>query len=155
VDFGIVSLAVDSDGATYSGADVERVRDRLARRKRGLLSSYGSVQGIIYSLIKEADKPNFRLRELATDHLVRCYYTTDQYPQVYTALRERSAVVHVSGNLTLDRITRTVTIMDVDRIDQAEALSGADFERFFGSSPLLTGDMETEEFIELARGNGE
>jgi IS605 OrfB family transposase len=36
VDFGIVSLAVDSDGATYSGADVERVRDRLARRKRGL-----------------------------------------------------------------------------------------------------------------------
>jgi hypothetical protein len=119
------------------------------------ISSYGSVQGIIYSLIKEADKPNFRLRELATDHLVRCYYTTDQYPQVYTALRERSAVVHVSGNLTLDRITRTVTIMDVDRIDQAEALSGADFERFFGSSPLLTGDMETEEFIELARGNGE
>jgi IS605 OrfB family transposase len=36
VDFGIVSLAVDSDGATHTGADVERVRNRLARRKRGL-----------------------------------------------------------------------------------------------------------------------
>jgi predicted transposase len=36
VDLGIVNLAADSDGRTYSGADVERVRDRLARRKRGL-----------------------------------------------------------------------------------------------------------------------
>ena len=36
VDLGIVSLAVDSDGATYSGADVERVRQRLARRRQGL-----------------------------------------------------------------------------------------------------------------------
>lgn len=36
VDLGIVALAVDSDGAAYSGADVERVRKRLARRRRGL-----------------------------------------------------------------------------------------------------------------------
>ena len=36
VDFGIVSLAADSDGKVHTGADVERVRDRLARRKRGL-----------------------------------------------------------------------------------------------------------------------
>ena len=116
--------------------------------------AYGSVQGMIYSLIKEAEKPNFRLRELATDRLVRCYYTSDQYPQVYAALKERSAIVHVSGNLTLDRITRSVETMEVHRIDQVEALSGADFERFFGSSPRLTGDMETEEFIESVRGNG-
>jgi IS605 OrfB family transposase len=36
VDLGIGSLAADSDGAAHTGADVERVRDRLARRKRGL-----------------------------------------------------------------------------------------------------------------------
>lgn len=36
VDFGIVSLAADSDGRVHTGADVERVRDKLARRKRGL-----------------------------------------------------------------------------------------------------------------------
>jgi IS605 OrfB family transposase len=36
VDLGIVSLAVDSDGGTRSGADVERVRSKLARRRRGL-----------------------------------------------------------------------------------------------------------------------
>lgn len=36
VDLGIVSLAVDSDGATYSGADVERVRRHHQKRRQGL-----------------------------------------------------------------------------------------------------------------------
>ena len=36
VDLGIVSLATDSDGTTYAGDAVERLRARLARRRRGL-----------------------------------------------------------------------------------------------------------------------
>lgn len=36
VDLGIVHLAADSDGTLYSGAAVERVRSKLARRKAGL-----------------------------------------------------------------------------------------------------------------------
>ena len=36
VDFGIVNLAFDSEGRQYTGADVERVRNRLSRRKAGL-----------------------------------------------------------------------------------------------------------------------
>jgi putative transposase len=36
IDFGLVSLAADSDGNLHTGADVERIRDRLARRKQGL-----------------------------------------------------------------------------------------------------------------------
>lgn len=36
VDLGVVNLAADSDGTVYTGANVEKVRDRLARRKRGL-----------------------------------------------------------------------------------------------------------------------
>lgn len=36
VDLGICSLAVDSDGTIHTGAEVERVRSKLARRKAGL-----------------------------------------------------------------------------------------------------------------------
>jgi IS605 OrfB family transposase len=36
VDLGIVNLATDSDGTVYSGADIERVRQRHAKRCRGL-----------------------------------------------------------------------------------------------------------------------
>lgn len=36
VDLGIVSLAVDSDGNVYTGADVERKRQHIQNRRRGL-----------------------------------------------------------------------------------------------------------------------
>lgn len=36
IDLGVVNLATDSDGATYTGDRVEAVRSRLARRRRGL-----------------------------------------------------------------------------------------------------------------------
>lgn len=38
VDLGIVNLAFDSDGRSYTGAGIERVRVKLARRKAGLQS---------------------------------------------------------------------------------------------------------------------
>jgi putative transposase len=36
VDFGVVNIAFDSDGNSHAGADIERVRSKLARRKAGL-----------------------------------------------------------------------------------------------------------------------
>lgn len=36
VDLGIVSLAVDSDGRVYTGADVERKRQQIQKRRSGL-----------------------------------------------------------------------------------------------------------------------
>lgn len=36
VDFGIVNLAFDSDGNSHTGANVEKIRSKLARRKAGL-----------------------------------------------------------------------------------------------------------------------
>ncbi|WP_165360603.1 RNA-guided endonuclease TnpB family protein [Candidatus Chloroploca sp. Khr17] len=36
VDFGIVNLAVDSDGETYSGEDVKRIRERRFRHRQRL-----------------------------------------------------------------------------------------------------------------------
>ena len=38
VDLGIVNLAFDSDGRSYTGSDIERVRCKLARRKAALQS---------------------------------------------------------------------------------------------------------------------
>lgn len=36
IDFGVVNLAFDSDGKAYTGADVERVRTKFAKRRAGL-----------------------------------------------------------------------------------------------------------------------
>lgn len=36
VDFGVVNLAFDSEGRSYTGAEIERVRQKFAKRRRGL-----------------------------------------------------------------------------------------------------------------------
>src|SRR5262249_1969854 len=36
VDFGIVNIATDSDGKTYTGEAIEKVRAHLSRRRAGL-----------------------------------------------------------------------------------------------------------------------
>ncbi len=38
VDLGIVNIAATSDGKVYTGSDIERVRARLAKRRKGLQS---------------------------------------------------------------------------------------------------------------------
>lgn len=119
------------------------------------LASYGSVQGIVHALAKEAPRPFFQLREFATDNLVRCFYSEEQYGEIISALKERRTVVHASGRLSLDRAKRTVEEVSVERIDKTELLSSDEFERLFGSAPHLTGDLSTNQFIDQVRSDGD
>ena len=113
--------------------------------------SYGSVQGIVHALVKEAGAPFFHLREFSSDGLVRCFYPDTLYDQVVRVLNNRRTVVHATGHLTLDRAKRVVDQVRVERIDAADPLSAEDFDRFFGSAPQLTGDLSTSEYIEQIR----
>jgi hypothetical protein len=116
--------------------------------------AYGSVQGIIHSLQKEVRRPFFRVRELATDALVSCYYPTRLYGDVVDALRERTAVLHVAGDTVFDRVTRAMAELRVDRIDKARMLSSEEFEQFFGSAPDFSGDLNTDDYIDAIREDG-
>lgn len=116
--------------------------------------AYGSVQGIIHSLQKEVRRPFFRVRELATDALVSCYYPMRLYSDVAGALQERTTVLHVAGDTVFDRATRAIVELRVDRIDKARMLSSEEFEQFFGSAPDFTGDLDTDEYIDSIREDG-
>ena len=102
--------------------------------------AYASVQGIIHSLQKEARDPFFRVREMATEALVSCYYPTRLYGDIIEALRERTTVLHVAGDTEFDRTTRSIVKLHVDRIDKSRMMSSEEFEQFFGSAPDFTGD---------------
>lgn len=118
------------------------------------IPAYGSVQGIIHSLQKEVKRPFFRVRELASETLVNCYYPTRLYSDVVDALRERTTVLHVAGDTVFDRATRAIMELRVDRIDKARMLSNAEFEQFFGSAPDFTGDLSTDDYIDEMREDG-
>lgn len=131
-----------------------RKASRIRQAMEAPLNTYGSVQGVLHSLLKEAPQPLFNLREAATDRLVKCFYKSDMYPAIIDALRFRSAVVHVSGAMRLDRAARTVDEIKVERLDRVEELSDDEFTSLFGMSPTMTGSLSTKQFIDSVREDG-
>ena len=97
--------------------------ERIRQRVEAPLPAHGSVQGIIHSLHKESVKPFFNLRELATETIVKCFYTVTQYGQVIEALKQRTAVLHIDGNINYDRRTRAPVDLRVERIVESKILS--------------------------------
>ncbi len=126
----------------------------MRARLEAPIPTYGSVQGIIHSLQKEVSRPYFSIRELATSSLVRCSYPIRLYGEVIDALRERTTVLHVAGDTTYDRTTRSIVELRVDRIEKARMLSSEEFEQFFGSASDFTGDLTTDEYIDAIREDG-
>jgi hypothetical protein len=107
----------------------------LRREIETPLPSYGAVQGIMQTWYMGAREPNFVIRELSTDALVRVLYPAAMYSDVARAVQERTTMLMVSGHVLFDRASRTATEMRADRIDLMRMLSGQEFEEFFGSAP--------------------
>lgn len=116
----------------------------LRREIEAPVVSYGSVQGILHAWFKEAKEPNFQLRELSTDALVRVYYAPQLYADVAKAVQERTTMLMVSGNMLFDRATRQATELRADRIELMKMLSTAEFEEFFGSAPDFVEQIDDE-----------
>lgn len=114
----------------------------------------GSLFGTIHSLYKEGDSPHFNLRDMARGSLVKCLFKDEHYNQIVRALAVRDNRVNVRGVLIANRLNREVESIRVREIDPAEMLSDEDFERFFGCSPDLTGDVSTADFIAFIRDDG-
>jgi hypothetical protein len=121
-----------------------RAAAALRREIETPVASYGSVQGILHAWFKEAKEPNFQLRELSTDALVRVYYTPALYSDVAKAVQERTTMLMVSGNMLFDRATRLATELRANRIELMKMLSTAEFEEFFGSAPDFVSEIDDE-----------
>lgn len=118
------------------------------------VSFEGSMQGVITALFKDQaiySKPHFRLRELATEELISCYYTSDLYEKIIYGLHNKDSVVHVAGIILASRTERKPLSIQVNKIQVAETYQPGDLEKFVGCAPEATGELSTEEFIETIR----
>ena len=126
---------------------------RMAAIRREMetpIPSYGAVQGVLYAWYKEAREPNFRVRELSTDALVRVYYSSSLYGDVAQAVQQRNTMLIVSGNIMLDRATRAPLDMKADRIKPIGMLSTSEFEQLSGSAPKYELDLDEENYWDAA-----
>lgn len=114
----------------------------LRKEVEAPLPTYGAVQGIIHAWFKEAREPNFQVRELSTDFLVRVLYPASLYSDVALAVQERTTMLIVTGEVLFGRVTRQPLEMRADRIERQRILSAAEFEEFVGSAPDYIAEPE-------------
>lgn len=123
-----------------------QVTSAMRRQIERPVPSHGAAQGILHAWFKEAREPNFQLRELATDALIRVIYTPAQYRAVVEAVKERTTMLMVSGDMLFDRATRQALELRAERIESLRMLSTAEFEKFFGSAPSFEADEGIETY---------
>ena len=132
-----------------------RRASEIIREIEAPIVSYGAVQGMIHAWYKGVEPPYFQLRELATESLVKCIYSSDDYEKVHAATKRPNMVLLVTGHMRFDRVSKTATEVRVEGIEVVRAVSDDEFEHFFGSAPDLTGSLSTDEYIETIREDGD
>ncbi len=120
----------------------------LRRHVETPIPSYGSAQGILHAWYKEAREPNFQLRELSTDVLIKILYPPTLYSSVADAVKERTTILMVSGDMLFDRATRQAVELRAEQIRKVRMLSSSEFEEFFGSAPLFESDDALETYAD-------
>ncbi|WP_424811115.1 hypothetical protein [Roseococcus sp. YIM B11640] len=113
----------------------------LRREIETPLPAHGALQGILHAWFKEAREPNFQIRDLSNDNLIKISYPSSLYSQVAQAVQERTTVLIVSGLINFNRATRQPLDMVAERIERQRMLSAAEFERLVGSEPNFVADM--------------
>jgi hypothetical protein len=103
----------------------------------GTISYIGVIQGTIHSWYKGAPSPSFHLRESRTNHLVKCEYRSDSvYDQLAEAVRDKRNVVHAHGEITVDRETRTVQSVRVDKLAWFKPFTMRDVDEYLDSGKI-------------------
>lgn len=112
---------------------------------------HGALQGTIHGLIIGGQPLQFDLREITTGTLVKCFVKEELYNKVIKILKDRGALVNLSGHIEMKRASRKVEQVWVDKIEPAEKYLDGDLEKFFGCAPNITGDLSTEEYVDRGR----
>jgi hypothetical protein len=115
----------------------------------------GMLQGVIYTIYKEASPPYFTLRDYASRQLVRCEFEPLQWEALHKALTKKDAAVFVGGWIRTRRVDREIASVKVERIQGVRPLNRQELTAFFGAAPGWTGDLSTEDFIEQLRRDGD
>lgn len=152
VEFGLYPSSVVNKKPDWHRVTIENAQ-LLTVSVSPYVEYMGEVQGVVHAWFKESSEPHFQLRELGHNHLVNCYYRSEHYADVLRAVAHREERVHVSGLVHGNRMDKRIESIRVSKIRNAVEFSDADFERFFGCAPNMTGDMDSAEFVSRHRGH--
>ena len=149
VDFGLYG-STRSKQVVWHSVNEDQA-SRLTLYVSPTVDFMGGIQGVIHAWFKESGEPHFQLRELGHNALINCYYRPEHYNDILRAVARREERVHVAGLIRASRIDKTIESVKVSKIKNPVDFTDADFERFFGCAPSMTGDRDSAEFVEWNR----
>lgn len=171
LQYAKIAKPIDQDEVVhfrlYSNGNIDRAPHYILSKQRSIeieqrlqlsdrIQYQGSIQGVITALFKDTStiaKPHCRVRELYSDELIPCYFSYNLYDKVIEALQSKDAVVHIAGWVLASRTDRKPIEIQVKRIESAEKYLEGDLEKFIGCAPHATGDLTTEQFLNMIRGD--
>ena len=150
VELGIYGSA-SGDGLAWHRVTSEKAQ-LLTDNVSTHVEYMGAIQGVIHAWFKESQDPHFQLREFAQNQLIKCYYRAEHYADLLRAVAQKDERVNVAGIFRASRIDKSIESVRVTKIKNSVEFSDADFERFFGCAPAMTGDLDSADFISHVRG---
>jgi hypothetical protein len=109
----------------------------------------GALQGRLGTWYKESGY--FNLKEIASHQIIKCHYNAGIYDTVYSAFKDKDAVVHIIGMITADRLSGEPTDVNVDAVKIYPRLSDDEFNAIAGSVPGIIGDEDVVGYLDRTR----
>lgn len=97
----------------------------------------GAIQGTLHSWFREATPPYFYLRDASSRNLVKCEYRLDSvYDQLVEAVKHKDAIIHVHGDITTDRASRSIDLVRANKLVWVRPFSIRDLNDYLDSEKL-------------------
>jgi len=135
------------EGFTLTKALAAEIESQQEKRTR----YHGEIQGVVHSFYKEAQPQYLKIRQLATDDLVTCYFDPSKYQTAVHTMEEESAVIFVEGEVTEDLESGQIESINISDFHYAPDFDLEFHKEFIGSKPKLTGKLAAEDFIKHLR----
>lgn len=134
--------------------NVKRLKLEEVSKSIDAETSYlGSVIGYPYEWTKGAKEPFIKIRDVASNQLIKCSYDNKDYRMVAKLFEKQDALVIVTGRINYNKLTDKMEIISATDFEIAPSLSHEQYEGFFGCAQGLTGGVDVAEYIRNIRDN--
>lgn len=144
VEFGIYNSSSRPKIRTLTKRRAITIQKKISQTMR----QYGAIRGRIIALFNSSCK--LWVQDILTGEQITCIFEPQIYSNVMQIMRTRDAIVTVEGWSTVNQLGK-VSEIKVSSIEKAPEYQEGDLEKFFGLLPDFTGELTTEDYIDLVR----
>jgi len=131
---------------------LEKVND-IIRARDELSDYYGSVVGYLYEWNIGAKQPFIKIRDIATNDLVKCSYKNISKDTILKLFEVNDQLIIAYGKIICDLTTGKPEIKEATEFELAPKFSQELYESFPGLSPDFTDGEDAAEYIRGLRGD--